>query len=475
MNVVKASEDKTDGSVPRNSLLNGLAAPDTGGLQLDETSYPIIMAWQSGLAGDHDLYLDHVRPAADFLVAHGPAAGVERWEEQSGYSPSTIAAEIAGLTAASAIARRNDDIARARLYQATADYFARNVKTWTVTSVPNPAYSKEPYFIRVAPDGSPNDSTTLNLGNGGPSGVPQQQVIDAGFLELVRLGVLPANDPTVENSLDVVDRTIEVQTPAGPGFYRYGALGKVDGRTARGGGGYGDCYQPSMTTCGPAGAPWAPTSTGSGHPWPVLDGERGEYDLANGEATQARQMLQTMLDMSGGAGIQAEQVWDNPALPASPYGSDPTTASIGFTPGAPDGSASPLTWAESQYARLAADIGAGKELEQPAIVPARYITQGVPGSLPLQVISPSPSTITSSPKVTIKGETAPGAIVDAEGWALANRATSWTRTITASSTGAWSVSANVLPSTVTTISVTASLGLGDRSTGYAQTSVFSSS
>ncbi len=87
-------------AMPRNSLLNGEAAPDTGGLQLDETSYPILMAYLSGLGGDTSLYQNHIRPAADFLVANGPSDGVERWEEQTGYSPSTIAAEIAGLTAA---------------------------------------------------------------------------------------------------------------------------------------------------------------------------------------------------------------------------------------------------------------------------------------------------------------------------------------------------------------------------------------
>src|SRR5579875_298335 len=57
-----------DGSMPRNSLENGKAAPDTGGTQLDETSYPILMDWQSGLARDHSLYVQHVIPAADFLV-----------------------------------------------------------------------------------------------------------------------------------------------------------------------------------------------------------------------------------------------------------------------------------------------------------------------------------------------------------------------------------------------------------------------
>ena len=101
--------------MPRNSLLNGEAAPDTGGTQLDEAAYPILMALLSGLGGDASLYTNHIRPAADFLVANGPSLGVERWEEQTGYSPSTIAAEIAGLTAASAIAQTHGDTARAYL------------------------------------------------------------------------------------------------------------------------------------------------------------------------------------------------------------------------------------------------------------------------------------------------------------------------------------------------------------------------
>ena len=59
-------QQQPDGSMPRNSLLNGKVAPDTGGLQLDETSYPILMAWQSGLAGDGALYRNHIDPGRRF-------------------------------------------------------------------------------------------------------------------------------------------------------------------------------------------------------------------------------------------------------------------------------------------------------------------------------------------------------------------------------------------------------------------------
>ena len=157
-------------------------------------------------------------PAADFVVAHGPSDGSERWEEQSGYSPSTIAAEIAGLTAAAAIARVNDDTAHARLYQATADDFARKIKAWTVTTNgPFMSPSVPSYFIRIAKTGDPNSADLVNLGNGSVT-VDQRSVIDAGFLELVRLGVLPASDPVIKSSVTVVDDTIERTTPNGTGL-----------------------------------------------------------------------------------------------------------------------------------------------------------------------------------------------------------------------------------------------------------------
>ena len=310
--------------MPRNSLLNGQAAPDTGGLQLDEVAYPILMDYQAGLSGDATLWAGHVRPAADFLVAHGPSDGNERWEEQAGYSPSTIAAEIAGLTAASVIAAAHGDRARARLYQATADYFQRSIKSWDVTTTGPDAPR---YFIRLSKTGDPNAAISYSLGNGGPT-VDQRSVIDGGFQELVRLGELPISDPDVQASLGVLDKQISVSTPSGTGYYRYGtsaAKGSADG--------YGDCYQPSQTSCATTGAPWPPTDTGTGHLWPVLSGERAESDVAAGQSSGAAGLLDAMLTMSSGVGLVPEQAWEDPDLAASPYGSDPATASIGFTDG----------------------------------------------------------------------------------------------------------------------------------------------
>ncbi|MFI6709177.1 glucodextranase DOMON-like domain-containing protein [Nonomuraea sp. NPDC050478] len=390
-----------DGRMPRNSLINGRLAPDSGGDQLDETAFPILMAYQAGLSGDRKLW-PRVRAAADFVVAHGPAFGVERWEEQSGHSPSTIASQIAGLVAAGEIASRQDDPARARLYRATADHFARSVKGWTVTTTGPYA---DRYFLRLSRHGDPDAADSYNLGNGAPT-EDQRRVVDAGFLELTRLGVLPPGDPDVLASLQVVDRVIRRTTPNGPGWYRYGSgtEGTEDG--------YGDCYEPDPTACAPTGSPWPTTNTGSGHLWPVLSGERAEHALQTGDRAAAGSLLDAMHAMASGTGLVPEQTWENPALPASPYGSDPATASIGFTAGGPAGSASPLTWAQAQELRLILSLAEGRPLEQPEVVRRRYADRGMPGTVPLTVTAPEDGATPSGTSVTVTGTTAPGARVD---------------------------------------------------------------
>ena len=449
-----------NGSMPRNSLLNGQAAPDTGGTQLDEASYPILMALLSGLGGDTSLYENHIRPAADFLVANGPSFGVERWEEQSGYSPSTIAAEIAGLTAAAAIAKEHGDTARAQLYQATADDFQRMIKTWTVTTTGPDGPS---YFIRVSKTGNPNAAIVYSLGNGGPT-VDQRSVIDGGFQELVRLGELPVRDPDVQASLAVLDKQISVVTPSGTGYYRYGnsaADGSADG--------YGDCYQPSQTSCTTPGAPWPPTDIGTGHLWPVLSGERAESDLAEGQAGSAADLLKAMINFSSGVGLVPEQAWEDPDLAASPYGSDPATASIGFTDGKAAGSASPLSWAQAQELRLIVSLGAGRNVDTPAVTTARYVTNGPPGTLPVTITAPASGSTLAVSSTAVTGTTTPGASVTVASDDTTTGAAASVTSTTAAADGSYSATVPVsFGSDVITVSATAA---GGRSTGYAQVTV----
>src|SRR5262249_20757944 len=188
------------------------------------------------------------------------------------------------------------------------------------------------------------------------------------------------------------------------GYYRYGdnaASGSADG--------YGDCYQPSQDSCSVTGAPWAPTDRGTGHLWPVLSGERALSDVASGDSSGAGGLPPAVVDFSSGVGLVPEQAWEDPDLAASPYGSNPATASIGFTDGKAAGSASPLSWAQAQELRLIASLGAGRDVDTPAVTTDRYVRSGPPGSLPVTITAPAQGAALAVSSTTVTGTTTPGA------------------------------------------------------------------
>ena len=375
-------QQQADGSMPRNSLVNGKTAPDSFGTQLDETAYPLLMADELHLT-DASLYANHIKPAANFVASHGPAFGVERWEEQDGYSPSTIAAEIAGLIAAAHLADVNHDPVSANVWRGVADDYQRSIKGWTVTT--NGPLAPR-YFIRLSKTGDPNAAISYNVGNGGPT-LDQRSVIDAGFLELARLGELSASDPDIIASLPVVDATIRSNTASGFGWHRYN------------GDGYGDRASD--------GRPWAPSGQGTGHLWPALSSERAEQSLQTGDATGATALLDGMDKFAGGVSLIPEQDWETADLAASPFGTPPDVASIGFVNGEPAGSANPLSWSAASFVRLFADIGAGRLLDRPRSTFQRYVAH-TQGTTPLTVTSPADLSAVSGSPVTVTGHDGAG-------------------------------------------------------------------
>ena len=98
------------GSFPRYTPVSGIGAASAKDLgcceQLDEEAFAILLAWMTGLS-DSSTY-QKIKTTADHIAGVGPAT-TERWEEQFGQSPSSIAAIIAGLVAAADIARQNGD------------------------------------------------------------------------------------------------------------------------------------------------------------------------------------------------------------------------------------------------------------------------------------------------------------------------------------------------------------------------------
>ena len=327
-------QQKQDGSFPQNSWVKGRAIG--GGLQMDQVAFPLILAYQFGRT-DRLTWLKHIKPAADFIIHHGPKTNQDRWEEKSGYSPATIAAEIAGLVCAAHIARLNGELRSAANYIRTADDWSQNVERWTATTTG--PFGDGKYFLRISQNGNPNAGAKIEINSGG--GVyDEREIVDEGFLELVRLGIKAADDPLILKSLAVADKLIKVETPVGAGWYRYNhdAYGeRPDGGSYDG-------------------------KNGGGRLWTLLTGERGEYELASGDRELARRRLDTMMAFANDGAMISEQVWDRQEKSAA-----------GFRFGAGTGSATPLAWSMAQFIRLAINLDRGRNVETPRIVAERYL------------------------------------------------------------------------------------------------------
>jgi hypothetical protein len=371
-----------DGSFPQNSWIDG--TPYWKGLQLDEVAYPIILTNQIGET-DKGRFDSLIKPAADFIVKNGPSSPQERWEEEGGYSPSTIATEIAGLVLAGTIAREHDDFGSAAVYLAKADEWEKNLEDWLVTRKAPLTDGKQPYYIRINDNTNPDDGSLLSINNGGGT-YPENEIVDAGFLELVRLGIRPADDPLIVQSLDVIDKVIKFDSPHGPTWYRYNHDGygeKADGKPYDG--------------------------TGIGRPWPFLSGERAQYEIALGLTDKKNQpanvygsknLLKTMEGTANDGFMIPEQIWDGEPI-----------AAFKLVPGEGTGSATPLAWSMAQYIRLAENIKQGKNVETPKNVADRYIVNR-PGAGPEVIIeSPVNDTVVTDSKVTIHGKSDPNTTV----------------------------------------------------------------
>lgn len=331
---------------PQNFWVDGEAF--WTGMQLDEVAFPILLAWRL-----HQLKLLHrfdprvmVNRAANFLLHSGPVTGEERWEEASGYSPSTLAAIISAFVCAASFARTDDNEQKAAFLESYADYLRAHLEEWTVTTAGSLLPGSPRYFVRLNPAkpgqvASPESVNTAELKltsqpPGAPESYPARNVVDGGFLQLVRYGILSADDPLILDTLPVIDSAIKVQTPQGTCWHRYNHDG------------YGQK---------PDGGPYQ--GWGQGRPWPLLTGERGHYELAAGK--DARPLLHTMEHFSGGVNLLPEQIWNGPDLPGT-----------FLRCGGPSGSANPLLWAHSEYVRLLRSCHDGKVFDEIAEVASRY-------------------------------------------------------------------------------------------------------
>jgi len=344
--VYLACTQRPDGSFAQNFWIDG--TPYWSGLQLDEIAFPIILGWRLwklGGLGNFDIW-PFVEAAAGCLVHYAPVTQQERWEENAGYSPSTLAAVISALVCAGDIARAHGRPWIANFFEGYADWIESHLEDWTVTDdgVLDPEVKRHYMRIRPPMRGDPFapvncDSMKVHTSNRAPEERMEfdaREMVDAGFLELVRYGIRRADDPLIVDSLKVVDKVLKIDTPYGPCWRRYNHDGygqRKDGSAYEG---------------------W-----GQGRAWPLLTGERAHYELAAGR--DVSEYIKAMEGFSSFGGMLPEQVWDYADLPER---------ELYF--GRSAGSAQPLVWAHSEYVKLLRSVADGRVFDRISVVEERY-------------------------------------------------------------------------------------------------------
>jgi glucoamylase len=344
---------EADGNWAQNLWLDGRAY--WSGVQMDETAFPILLldllrreAAES--LGKLDRWWPMVRKAVSFILRNGPVTQQDRWEEDAGYSPFTLAAEISALLAAAEIADLLGHSDQAQTMRDAADAWNENIERWVYTTGGDLAaqLGVEGYYVRISPpdsDGAASPTQGFVPIKNKPPGQDGEQayhIISPDALALVRFGLRAPDDPRILNTLRAIDALLAVELPQGPCWYRYN------------GDGYGEHKDGS-----------AFDGTGIGRPWPLLAGERAHYCLAGGHKDEAEALL-TVLEnsTSGQSGALPEQVWDAADIPA-----------LELFRGKPTGSACPLVWAHSEYVKLRRSFRDGRVFDQPPQTVQRYLKE----------------------------------------------------------------------------------------------------
>ncbi len=292
-----------------------------------------------------------VRRAAAFIVTNGPVTQQDRWEEDGGYSPFTLASEVSALLVAADLAQSMGQSQPAEFLRQVADTWNDNIERWTyaVNSDLARQVGVEGYYVRISPPDEDGAASPLQgfvpIKNRAMSttNAPAIEVVSPDALALVRFGLRAPDDPRMLNTIKVIDELLRVKLPPGPAWYRYNCDG------------YGEHED---------GSPF--DGTGIGRPWPLLAGERAHYELAAGRAASAEALLGVMENSTGTSRLIPEQVWDTDNI-----------AERELFAGKASGSACPLVWAHSEYIKLRRSLVDGKIFDQPPHTVERYLKRKV--------------------------------------------------------------------------------------------------
>ena len=341
------STQEADGRWAQNLWLDG--TPYWNGVQMDEIAFPIFFAEllrREGQLEDLDPW-PMIRNAAGFLVRHGPVTGQDRWEENGGYSPFSLAVQISALLVAADFAERAEEAELAEVLRVTADAWNDAIERWTYVTGTRLAreVGVDGYYVRIAPtdvgDAAPASGGRIPIKNRplGEHEAAYDDIVSVDALALVRFGLRDPHDPRIVNTVKVIDAKLRVRTETGPAWYRYNQDG------------YGEKAD---------GSPF--DVVGIGRPWPLLAGERAHYELAAGHPEAALQLLGVMRAQASDGGMLPEQVWDSPDIPA-----------LELANGRASGGAMPLVWAHAEYAKLVRSLHDGRVFDMPQQPYERYV------------------------------------------------------------------------------------------------------
>jgi glucoamylase len=321
---------------------------------MDETALPILLldlAFREKALNNAELqqFWPMVKQAAAYLVCNGPVSAQDRWEEDPGYTPFTVAAEIAALLAAADLAELSNETPTGTYLREIADVWNASIDRWMYVSDTewSRMYGVKGYYIRISTVGQRKDNANfrnkVNVQNvaAADQTLLATHLVSTDFLALVRFGLRAADDSRIVDTLKVIDALLKVETPSGTSWHRYNDDG------------YGEHVD---------GTPF--DGTGIGRVWPLLTGERAHYEMMAGSLENARQLRNAMEAFAGEGGLISEQVWDQPDIPER---------ELYF--GRPSGSAMPLVWAHAEYLKLQRSLQDGRVFDLPPQTVKRYLVE----------------------------------------------------------------------------------------------------